>query len=171
MKLPKFPSILRLSAKLALLCLALSVKAAPPVNLYPIESYNQVGCPHAMTGTLIYALSSAVSGTTSGPIDMGAYGCFTFSITATGANLPVRMWQSNNSTTYTAGTTNTAGTQVANCMAGGPNAQAVYTWTKQARYVWFDIPPISPSKSGPNYTTPVAGSYSVFYLTPTAWPN
>ncbi len=152
------------------LLLASRVLASPPVNLYPIESVNVVGCAHSMTGSATYDFATALTGTTSGPIDLGLVGCFSFSVTGTGSG-QVRLWQSNNSTTYTAGTTQTAGVIVATFPIGNKNAQAVYSWTKTARYAWFDFPALSPNISGPNYVTPVANTVTLWHYLPTNWPN
>jgi hypothetical protein len=161
-----------------LLCgLHVSASAGTPVNLTPLNSVNESVCAKQMTGTATYALSSALTGTTSGPVDLGLVGCFSFSVTSTGGTV-VRVWQSSSSTTYTAGTSNTAGTIFAYALPGGPNGQACYSLQKAGgRYVWFDIPASQPNKNGapfntgPGYVTPTAITTSVWYYLPTNWPN
>lgn len=160
---------------LRLLCLFTTLLLSPlpvfalgPVDLKPLQTDNMAGCAVAMTGSATYSLSNAITGTTSAAIDLGAFGCFAFSVTATAGGQPIRVWQSNNSTTYTAGTTVSAGTLVATALVGGPNQQACYSFTKMGgRYIWFDIPGMSPALPGPNYVTPTASRYSVWYYLPT----
>lgn len=152
--------------------LATLANAYPPVSLVPIESQNVAGCAHAMTGAATYAFNQSITGSTSAAIDLGLVGCFSFSVTSTAGGQSLRIWQSSSSTSYTASTTVSAGTIVATFLPGGPNQQACYSFTKLGgRYVWFDIPGLSPNLGGPNFVTPTASKYSVWYYTPTNWPN
>ena len=155
----------------ALFVIAGSLRAAPPFSLTPLNSVYEPVCAHATTGTVSYALSSALTGTTSGPIDLGLVGCFTFCVTGTGGAV-VRLWHSGSATTYTAGTTNTAGTIAATFLMGGPNGQACYAFQKLGgRYVWFDLAPSTGVPYAPLGITPTAIKGSVFYTIPNLWPN
>ncbi len=160
---------LLLSLFIALLLSTSARAGLSPVDLKPLQTDNVAGCPQGMTGSATYIMSQAITGTTSASIDLGLYSCFSFSVTATAGGQSIRVWQSNSSTTYTAGTSNTAGTVFGTALPGGPNAQAVYSLTKQGgRYVWFDIPGLSPNLPGPNYVTPTASKYSIWYYLPTS---
>lgn len=155
----------------ALFVLAGSLRADASFDLSPLNSVYEPVCAHAMTGTTSYALSSALTGTVSGPIDLGLVGCFSFCVTGTGS-AKVRLWQSSSSTTYTAGTTNTAGTIAATFRMGGLNAQACYSFQKLGgRYVWFDLAPSTGVPYAPLGVTPTPIKASVFYTIPNLWPN
>lgn len=144
-----------------LLSLALRSYASPPVSLVPIETQNLAGCPHEMTGTATYALASALTGTSSSAIDLGLFGCFSFTITETG-NGAVQIWTGPSSTTYTP--------SVNGGSLYGIAVPGTYTLTKIGRYVWFTLPASSPGVFAPLEVTPVAQTVSIWYQTPTNWP-
>ncbi len=158
---------------LRLLCLSIMLlwstraSALGPVDLKPLQTDNIAGCARGATGTATYVFNQAITGTTSAAIDLGNFGCFFFTVTTTGGGQPIRIWTSSNSTSYTSGTTVTAGSLYGFATPAGPNQQANYTMTKVARYVWFDIPGMSPAIGGPNYVTPPASKYSLWYYVPT----
>ena len=131
--------------------------AAPPINLDPWETIQEDTCPHQMTGTATYALSSALTGTTSSVIDLGLYGCFSFSVTSTvGA---VELWVSNSNVTTTP------------AAKYGTAVPGSYSVPKVARYAFFRFPPSSPGIPSAGSVTPTPATASVWYFTPTNWPN
>ncbi|MBU6231466.1 hypothetical protein KGP36_02255 [Patescibacteria group bacterium] len=129
-----------------------------PVNFNPSTSINLSGCPHQITGTATYALASALTNTSSSAIDLGLVGCFAFDITSTGGT-QIQVWTGPINNTYT------AGSQVGMVKPGN------WSMTKVARYVWFIIPPSSPSVFAAGEVTPTAVTTSIWYYLPTNWPN
>ena len=172
--LSRFTSLPRaLSALVLALSLAGGLRAGASIlDLSTTGVLSPDYCPHVLSGTAVYALSSALSGTSSGPIDLGAVGCFAFCITGTGS-AKIDLLQSFNSTTYVAGTTQTAGTIFATCQQGNQYAQRCYAVPKKGgRYVWFYIePPTASGPYAPLQVTPKASTTTIQYLIPNAWPN
>ena len=165
MRHPKSLSIATF-ATLAFLSVASVLRAGnPAVDLNPLNTLNPGYCPHQMTGTATYALASARTLSASSVVDLGLFGCFCFSISTT-ANA-VQVWVGNQGNTYTAN----AGAVAGGNKLYGTALSGSYCMPKVARYVWFVVPKLSPSISGPNYVTPPATSTSVWYYTPTNWPN
>ncbi len=110
-----------------------------------------------MTGSATYALNEALTGTSSSAIDLGLVGCFAFSMTSTAG--ACQLWFGNQSNTYT------AGTMYGTFLAGS------YSVPKVARYAWFEVPASSPSVWAALESTPTASTTSIWYFTPTNWPN
>ena len=143
--------------------------SATPVNMVPQSTLNPDYCAHQATGTATYLLASALTGTTSASVDVGLFGCYFLTVSQT-AGAPVRLWWSDNATTYTAGTTNTAGTMWGTMVAGGPNQPAVYAVPKVARYFWVDVPPSYGVPFAAGGLTPTAIKTTVWAKFPTNWP-
>ncbi len=140
---------------IGLLSLCRFAFGAPPVYLYPSSSVLSAGCPHAATGTATYALATAITGTTSAPVDLGAIGCFFFDVTATGGTAVYVEFSNLSYTSFSYFGTATPGS---------------YAIPKMARYAEFLIPP-QRSFFNPLYTTPTASTASVWYYLPSDWPN
>lgn len=124
-----------------------------PVDLRPLNTIASNSCPQASTGTAVYALNNALTGTTSSSIDLGLFACFSFSVTSTAG--AVQVWTGNSSNTYTAGS------------LYGTVLTGSYSLPKVSRYVWFSAPVLSPNIGGPNYVTPAATRTSIWYYLPT----
>jgi hypothetical protein len=169
MKYPRRPSLstLLLCATLALSSFA---SASPPVSLVPANTLNPDYCAHQATGTATYLLSNATTGTASASVDVGLYGCFYMNITQTGGGAPVRIWWNDISTTYTAGTSVTAGTMWGQAIAGSQSQRSAYAIAKVARYFSVDTPPSTGVPYAALGVTPTAIKTSVWLYFPTNWP-
>jgi len=153
----------------AILGISSFASAASPYNNQPTGTLNPDYCAHQATGTATYLLNKALTGTASATVDLGLVGCFFLNVTSTGgANL--RVWWTSNSTSYTAGTTVSAGTFTSYAIPGGPNQIGCYAIPKIARYLYVDTPPSIGVPFAAGGTTPTAITTSCWYYLPTNWP-